>query len=358
MLCLAIAVSHILASELIRLDGPVSPDGHPFSILTKNVLANEWIRPEYYPYAGPEIRSWNHRFPSNMAEVRALDADILTLQEVDRLNTALTNEFYLDGQPSRGLEGHWEPGLQALGYEMIFAEQNPKHVGVLLGHKAERWIEINSGSIRMTEATEHLTNVNANAATWKALQERKKSDRGVIVFTTHLYFASAAVRSHQVILLLKEIQAVRNQYPDYPVLWSGDFNMRPEDCARKIIVRSPEILEEGFWEDVQKPSALMRNDRGANPEFSWEEAKNEIISGSLSELEFHDIFGDCGFATTHRTGTFDAVLDYVFSLSAVNGQNVKMLAYKPLPAGEEIDPMPNIQNPSDHFALYAVLAFE
>lgn len=242
-----------------------------------------------------------------------------------------------------------------MDYNLAFAEQNPKHIGVLVAHKNVRWAEIGGDSIRLTDATSHLPDVHPYAALCVVLSDRLAPGREIIVCTTHLFYASAAIRSHQAILLLREIQKLREEYPNAPVLLSGDFNMRPTDCAHKLITHSAEISEDAFWEDVQKPS--MANDRGSNPAFDWAAAKDEILYGALSNVRAKDLFMPLNFATTHRTATFDAVLDYIFAIPALNGQEVRMIGYKPLPTSSEVLPMPNEKCPSDHLALFAVLTY-
>lgn len=338
--------SSIAANQLRWIDGVALNNVDTFSIFTKNVLANDWIWPEYYPYTSPEIRSWNTRFPAHITELKGHNADIVTLQEVDRLNAQLANE-----SPSE-LEGYWEPSLLELGYGLSFVEQTPKHIGVLVGHKNERWSLIKDGYVRLNEATCHLEKIHPYSAAYNVLRDRLNPGRGIIVLTTHLYFASPAIRSHQVILLLRLVHQLRLDYPDYPLLWSGDFNMRPQDCAYKIIVRSPEIFQNQFWEEVQSSTI-----RGPNPDFNWNEARDELLTGSLSDINAKDLFAECEFATTHRTGTFDGILDYIFAISASNGQNVQLVGYKDLPSDEDVKPMPNAENPSDHLALFAVLQY-
>lgn len=344
---------------MVWKDGYNADEAHAgFTVVTKNVLANEWVWPEYYPYSGPSLLSWSRRFPAQVQEITGYDADILTLQEIDRLSPELTEETFQNGRPHAELEGFWGPSLEGLGYAFQFKEQNPKHIGVLAAHKTGRWAEVASGSFDLSHATAHLNNVNANQAVYSVLKDQKYPGMGIIICTTHLYFASSAVRGHQAIVLLEQLAAVREAHPGLPVLLTGDFNMRPEDASRKLILGSPEVQEEAFWDQLQEPTVTPRQTIGANPAFSWVDAKASFKpTGSLFTMAAHDLFSDCQLATTHRTATFDAILDYSFVIPAVNGLGLQLAAYKPLPEDSEVMPMPNELESSDHFALFGYLVY-
>lgn len=110
----ALLSASVFASELVWLEDSSSQTDAPFTIATKNVLANDWAWPKYYPYATAETLSWNTRFPAHIKELKSYNADVLTLQEIDRVSPILTGETYRDGQPSCDLEGHWGGRLLAL----------------------------------------------------------------------------------------------------------------------------------------------------------------------------------------------------------------------------------------------------
>jgi endonuclease/exonuclease/phosphatase family metal-dependent hydrolase len=76
-----------------------------FSFVTYNVLADSYIQPDWYPHTAARWLDPSIRHPALLAELVALDADIIALQEVertvfDRLNTGL--------EP-RGYVGRYEP---------------------------------------------------------------------------------------------------------------------------------------------------------------------------------------------------------------------------------------------------------
>lgn len=194
--------------------------------------------------------------------------------------------------------------------------------------------------------------------TFSVLEDREQPGRGLISATTHLYFAGAPIRGHQVILLLRCLSDLRKTYPDFPVILAGDFNMFQKDASRKLILGSPELQTDAFWEEAKKPEVRGKNTIHPNPSFDWEAARAYFQpDGVLSSMAAVDLFEECGFPTTNHTPTFSHVLDYVFMIPAVNGQTLELVAYKPLPTGGDLKHIPNEQEASDHFALFGYLQF-
>lgn len=54
-----------------------------FTVVTYNILATAYIRPEWYPHTPPAMLAPAHRVPALVRRVVALDADVLCLQEVE-----------------------------------------------------------------------------------------------------------------------------------------------------------------------------------------------------------------------------------------------------------------------------------
>jgi mRNA deadenylase 3'-5' endonuclease subunit Ccr4 len=228
----------------------------------------------------------------------------------------------------------------------------------MVGFKDDRWVEVSSGGVNLSEATVHMPNLKPYQCVHSILEDRLKPGRGVIVATTHLFFAGAPIRGHQVIIILRHLAGLRKSYPNYPIVLSGDFNMFPVDASRKLILQTAEIQTEAFWEEVQRPEVRGSQTVHPNPAFDWKEAKAQFQpGGSLSAMAATDLFEECDFASTNFTPSFDAILDYVFMIPAINGQSLKLVGYKQLPARADLKPIPNADEASDHLALFGYLAF-
>src|SRR5690349_13019221 len=67
-----------------------APRAVSFSVATLNVLAQAYARSRSFPYvAQPGYLWWEHRCPLLINALKAMDADIVCLQEVDRAHDLL-----------------------------------------------------------------------------------------------------------------------------------------------------------------------------------------------------------------------------------------------------------------------------
>jgi endonuclease/exonuclease/phosphatase family metal-dependent hydrolase len=78
-----------------------------FTFVTYNVLADSYIRPEWFPHTPAESLDPANRHPALLAELIALDSDIIALQEVERdvfdlLNTGLQPRGYIGRYGPKG----------------------------------------------------------------------------------------------------------------------------------------------------------------------------------------------------------------------------------------------------------------
>jgi mRNA deadenylase 3'-5' endonuclease subunit Ccr4 len=64
----------------------------PISLVSYNVLADSYIRPEWYPHTPREWLTPEVRHPALVEEIVSLDADIVALQEVERTVFTLLEE--------------------------------------------------------------------------------------------------------------------------------------------------------------------------------------------------------------------------------------------------------------------------
>jgi mRNA deadenylase 3'-5' endonuclease subunit Ccr4 len=77
-----------------------------FSIASYNVLADSYVKPQWYPNVDPEVLRWDRRKFALAERVARLDADIICLQEVEADAFALV-----------------EQSLGAKGYEGVYSKK-------------------------------------------------------------------------------------------------------------------------------------------------------------------------------------------------------------------------------------------
>ncbi len=354
-LTLTLLCSFALCNRVLRVN-----DDSVISLATKNVLANEFCWPSFYHYASPgEHLHWNVRFPKQLSELRCYNADLLTLQEVDRFDETSTKPTFRDNQDSSLLSGYWADGLGQLGYNSEFASCHASFVGVSTAFKDERWIKLGSGAIDLSLATEHIKEAQVNTVLYTVLQDQKRSNDGVILVTSHLHRSLDSVRAHQALIIMDHIQELKAEYPDYPAVWAGDFNMTPDSAAYSLITGHEGIYHDDFWSRLQNykdeaDEAGITHRIHGTPAIDWAQIKEQVVSYDALSYAV-DVLP--GTKVTHKTDAFEGRLDYVFTYPAFSGQELILVGDLDLPEGDEVQPMPNAENGSDHYALFCIFKY-
>lgn len=75
------------------------------SLVSYNVLADSYIKPEWYPHTPAQWLDPTSRHPALLAELQKMDTDILALQEVE----AVLYDRLAEGLEGLGYVGHYEP---------------------------------------------------------------------------------------------------------------------------------------------------------------------------------------------------------------------------------------------------------
>ncbi|KAF9240862.1 endonuclease exonuclease phosphatase [Melanogaster broomeanus] len=262
-------------------------------------------RSELFPTSG-KARKANEREPMIHAEVLSHDADILCMQEVDRLDKLL-------------------PVLDSAGYSHTYAAASGKLHGCLIAYRRHTFqrvhaemieydnLEVHQNPALSPEARIGSSHRTTNIGNIVALQRlgSDSGNKGYIVATTHLFWHPAYTyeRARQAALLLREVVAFQEskQLHHWPCIIAGDFNFEPDDPAYSLLVGVPlspaqrerlevsrvvhvsidpsvpksvvkEADEGGGGEEQADPDRVIRNSRDATPS-----------DGLLSDVELCDL---------------------------------------------------------------------
>ena len=228
--------------------------GLALRVVSYNVLAQCNIKPSQFPYASPEQLSWARRSALLGEELRALDADVLLLQEVDCY------------------EAGWRTALAALGYESSYQLRTQaggaRGDGVCVAWRAAT-LELRAR--RGIEHNELATMASAVGDGARAARLRNRDNVGLVVAlaprgaprgapplllaaTTHTYWnpefedvkaAQAAHTLRCVGAFAAELAtagtaaaAPRSPPPTPPLLLGGDFNALPGSLAAAVLANS------------------------------------------------------------------------------------------------------------------------
>ncbi|KAF8898647.1 Endonuclease/exonuclease/phosphatase [Infundibulicybe gibba] len=171
-------------------------------------------------------------------ELIAHDADVLCLQEVDRLPKLL-------------------PFLAHAGYSHHYSAGPGKQHGCLIAFKsllytkiADRVIQYDTQSIRDGDgvASRGLSFQTKNIANIVVLGRNGDLDQGYIIATTHLFWHPRYryERARQAGILFREVKNLRSQLglENWPCIIAGDFNFPPDDVCYSLIFGDPLLPEQ------------------------------------------------------------------------------------------------------------------
>ncbi|KAJ3568797.1 hypothetical protein NP233_g5472 [Leucocoprinus birnbaumii] len=215
---------HIPSSKESLSDG----DQIRVKVYTWNLLAQTLVRRELFPNSDCLKASQREKMLKD--ELYLPNADILCLQEVDRLDKVL-------------------PMLDQAGYSHRYAAGRGKKHGCLIAFKRklleqvhERLIYYDEQPIR--DAKDERARCGHSFKTRNiglilALRFRDDPDNGVIVATTHLFWHPRYTyeRARQAGILVREVLDIQKtqKAENWPCFIAGDFNSPPNDAAYALL---------------------------------------------------------------------------------------------------------------------------
>ncbi|KAF9270306.1 Endonuclease/exonuclease/phosphatase [Marasmius fiardii PR-910] len=218
----------ILERQWYRVEGQLPTQQQGTKVLTWNLLAQCLVRRELFPTS--DCLKAGQREHMIFNEVLACRADILCLQEVDRLEKLL-------------------PILEKAGYSHRYASGPTKKHGCLIAYNRSLYEDVGGRTICYDEQ-EIRSDGEENFRRGSSFRtknighivslKRTHGDGGIIVATTHLFWHPKYVyeRARQAGILKREVVRFRDSenHPDWPCIIAGDFNFTPDDPAYALVV--------------------------------------------------------------------------------------------------------------------------
>ncbi|KAL1737944.1 Endonuclease/exonuclease/phosphatase, partial [Schizophyllum fasciatum] len=201
-------------------------------VLSWNLLAQCLVRRKLFPTSDCLKAAQREQMWYN--ELLCQDADILCLQETDRLDKLV-------------------PLLEKAGYATHYRAGVRKLHGCLIAYKKDRFSLVGERQVFYDneivneregiseEAGIGKTFRTNNTAPIVALKENN-GEGGVFVATTHLFWHPRYTyeRTRQSAILVREVLRLRALLSkDWPCIISGDFNFQPDDPAYSLLVGDP-----------------------------------------------------------------------------------------------------------------------
>ncbi|KAF8807491.1 Endonuclease/exonuclease/phosphatase [Phlegmacium glaucopus] len=210
-----------------NLDDPKSPYQH-IKVMTWNLLAQSLIRRELFPTS--DCLKAGQREPMIHEEILRQDADIICLQEVDRLDKLV-------------------PMLEKAGYAHHYGSGPGKKHGCMIAFKKnlfsmvsdrmiyyDQYVPMDDAGCSLTRNTFKTRNIGLVVA----LRSLNQENEGLIVATTHLFWHPKYTyeRTRQAAILLQEVVAFKTDQKaqKWLCILAGDFNFTPSDPAYTLAV--------------------------------------------------------------------------------------------------------------------------
>ncbi|KAF9015262.1 Endonuclease/exonuclease/phosphatase [Cyathus striatus] len=206
-------------------------------VLTWNMLAQCLVRRELFPTSN--CLKAGQREGMLHLEVLSQDADILCLQEVDRLDKLI-------------------PKLEEAGYTHKFASGPGKKHGCLIAFKTNLY-KLNDFDVVYYDDQHVRIDGSGNFHCANSFRTRNigllasigcvnNDSQGVIVATTHLFWHPKYTyeRARQAGILVREVLRFRArlQSDNWPCILAGDFNCPPSDATYSLIVGDPFLVDQ------------------------------------------------------------------------------------------------------------------
>ncbi|KII93561.1 hypothetical protein PLICRDRAFT_35787 [Plicaturopsis crispa FD-325 SS-3] len=285
------------------------------------LLAQTLVRRSLFPFS--DCLKAGQREHMIYQEILSHNADIMTLQEVDRLDKLL-------------------PVLSAAGYAFTYAAGPSKKHGCLVAYRKSAYEAIGEKMVQYDEQEVRQDNDSGsgerrrrgmsfktkNIASLVALR-KIGTEEGFIMATTHLFWHPRYnyERARQAGIMFREAVKFREETgrSQWPCILSGDFNFTPADPAYALLVspsaplstaRSDQLAASRVVHytvdpSVPKSSKVKAEDEEEGAESSKDEPADDSIpntrpavpaDGLLSDAELAAMFGSARLRSAYNEG--------------------------------------------------------
>lgn len=336
--------------------------GKVLKVLQYNILNPTGLHRESFPYTSKDALKWKFRKANLFKEIKQLDPDIFTLQELG---------FYDD----------WKEEFK--DYDSLFlpqkgSEKTASGIGIFWRKKLDHYVVnlVDYQKVFYNEIVKLIENPNGYSQEYErnnvgqvlVLEFKGERDSfGLIIGNTHLFWKPTYnfIRCLQIGLLMKVISEQQSKYK-YPILLCGDMNFTPDSLEYELVMN--QTPHEEIVKVIEKGKRYFKN------EF-YEEKKDIIIESSiiLSKLKlftlksayslYDKIIGrpdhphnkiyenEPSFTVFTK---FQGVLDYI-----LHDDQIKVTKILEIPDPKYLgEGLPNDEFSSDHISIMAEISIE
>jgi len=314
-----------------------NPDSQKKSILVMsyNIMAYNFTKYEWFPHCPPQYLDSKYRAPRIIAEIEALNADILCLQECDH---DLFLEFY-------------KVNLEALGYNTIFKIASTTRIVTnvsaykknVFSQESWEYLDLNEGLDKLDDCFhKHKEALILNLTHYE-------SGTTIQVVNTHLFWNPEFefVKYAQIAKILKYLEDTFKG--KWPIIFCGDFNSTPNSNVIKYVYKQKPTLSSNQKGDFNKNKKYIEK-------FYAESMHNLKLRSAYDSYKVDEFKKTNEYAENHPdfttyTEEFIGTLDYIFF-----SEELELLEVLKVPTNNldvKSKKLPNALFPSDHLKIAA-----
>ncbi|KAF2144406.1 uncharacterized protein K452DRAFT_222584 [Aplosporella prunicola CBS 121167] len=364
-------------------DNPVDPKDK-FLVLSYNTLCDKYATQSQYGYTPSAALSWEHRRELILQEVRARDADIVCLQEVD---SESYNEYFRASLAHDDYKGVFWPKSRA----KTMAEKEARLVdGCATFYKNSKFILLDKQLIEFGNLAINRPDMKGEHDIFNRVMprddiavisflENRQTGARLMVVNAHIFWDPIFkdVKVVQVAILMGQVQKLAEKYAKWPPCTdkslyryaNGDSDPEPAEAP-------PEPAPSMSYAEASQIPLVMCGDFNSTPDSGvYELISHGTLSNSHSDLGVHKYgqftrdgmnhpfslkssysnIGELSF--TNYTPGFTGVIDYIwYSTNALTATG--LLGEIDKEYLQRVPGFPNYHFPSDHLALHAEFVFK
>jgi len=331
-----------------RMEQFVLPNRGPvFRVMTYNILAEVFCNPHLYSYCPTKNLNADYRRTKVLEQIRKYDADIVCLQEVDRIQY---EKIKVEMQ-SRGFESFFE---QKTRTHRMRPDEVPSVDGCATFWRSEKFKLVEScvhsfqalsqrkfNSIQGDKTGFFQLNSKEHVAVATVLETKTPNPRRFAVSNTHTFWdpAYSYIKLMQAQMQIEEISEIQKKHTTdpahpLPLILAGDYNSTPVSGVYQLFSTGKVAPDHPDW---------MKMNFG---KYTTEGISNDIHFMSAYHTNGEPEYTNCG---TDYVGC----LDYIW-MTPASFRPIRVLGVIPLSQLDPVlKPFPNPAFPSDHVPLVA-----
>ncbi|KAK3720583.1 Glucose-repressible alcohol dehydrogenase transcriptional effector [Vermiconidia calcicola] len=363
------------------LDESEAPKKDTFTVISWNTLCDRAATQAAYGYAPTAALSWQRRKYMILDELKAREADILTLQEVDIENY---NEWFAPSLASQGYKGVF----QAKGRARTMSEKEAKIVdGCATFYKGSKYLLLHKHVINYSHEAINRPDMKGEHDVYNRVMprdhialvlflENRQTGTRLIVVNTHLTWEVwfSDVKIVQVAILMEHLAKKADEYARWPPTKDKDkeqFRFANEDSVDALdIVKADPVPSVAYDTGKQIPLLVCgdfnsTHDSGVHelitqgslsathPELGSQKYGDFTRNGMAHPFNMQSSYNKIGeLPFTNWTPDFRQVIDYVW-YSTNTLQVAGLLGEVDRSYMSKVPGFPNYHFPSDHLLLMA-----